>query len=389
MRTHLAALLLLLPSAAAGQDADAFKQRVLDAYGDTKQYLAVNTYVGREKQGGWRVTRAAEFRIALDREAGKLLVDTPDVHAVIDAGKLRMRSKRQPKRHLEIAAPDPLTYRALIESLPMLARPELPDLMLLLGEDPAAAARDPKVEALDPDAKDPKKRLRLRVQDARFMIQLFVEPDSLLATAAQIQWNPLALRRPADDQIHMLHEIRIQMRDEPIPAGTFRFDIVGSKAFSSLEKLAGRHALLGKPAPPLELTGTDGRPVQLKAPASLVCFWAAWFSDRTRELEALERVHEWAGSNPLLEAVSVNLGDESHVVKAEVGALNLKAPALLAANADAVVAAWDAQELPRAVIISNGKGVAVLDTLVGQNEKLKQFAARLKASQGGTTQPKQ
>jgi len=380
--TALFALLLLASLSFADEEGGALRERVLDAYRDTNTYLATITYQMREKRGRWTNTQATDFRIAFDRAGGRLLIDKPDIYVIIDGDKLRMRSARYGGRHLEIDAPQPLTYRNLLTALPMLAQPELPDLMLLLGEDPASEQPDAKIEQAGPAEEDPQKRTRLRIQGSRFMVILHIEKESSLVTLAHVQWNPQVLGRPKTDLIQFRHQAKIENHNDELPADTFRFDIVGSKAVTTLEQLFGRHALLGKPAPAIALTDLQGLPFQLANIQSrmiLIGFWATWFPGHQIELEALEAIRTWAAqSGHPLEVISVNLADDRGKAAGEAQKLKLAVPVLLATDA-AAADAYDAHELPRSVLLMDGQVAAVFETIGPQMQKLQQFITRAAA----------
>ena len=362
------------PVMAAESDASAHKKVLLETYRKTTYYKATNHYKMFEKQGRWRSIRETDFKIAFDRAGGRLMIDKPEALIVLDGDKLRMRIRRFKDRHLELEAPRPLTYANLVKAPPNVNQPELPDLMFLLGEDPQRRESNIEFKALEPDPKDPRKRPRLQFINPRFNMIVHMEPQSHLISFVQMGWNPALMQRPAADVIEFVHRIEVETHNTALDDSTFAFDVAGSKPVASIEELQGRHPLIGKPAPAIDLPRLDGRPFQLgtvKARIVLIHFWATWFPGHSRELAQLARIGQWADEeSKSVTVITVNLKENPQKVRSEVRKLKLALPVLLAGEST-VAADYDALQLPRTVIVVDGHVDAVLDSL-GDDEAVMQ-----------------
>lgn len=379
-----------LPAQDAAPDSkgDEHRANMLEAYRNTSTYLATIKYHVHEQEGRWEKVRRSTFRWAFDRAAGRLMVDTPISYLVVDGGKLRARSDRYQGRHLEIDAPEPLTYQSLAQALGGLRPPDLPDLMLVLGQDPGAP-EEVQVTTQAPQPDDPDQQTALVFQSFRFHLLLRLNPQTHLAYLAIARWNPRTMNRPDTDHIQFGHQIEIERHNTELPKGTFEFDTSTSKAVPTLEQLAGQHPLVGKPAPPIELSDLDGRPFDLSTVserAVLVVFWASWYPASERELLLLQRLQAWAEQEGLsLRIVAVNVKDKRQKVRGEIERMNLRLPVLMADD-DTVVKAYDASQLPRSVLIVDQRITRVFDEVAGKNTALKRLVSQALA---GTLAPRQ
>ncbi len=375
------------PSVAAAPAAPSRKERLLDAYRNTNQYTAEIYYQKIERRGRWRYTEETEFRIAYDRARGRLKIDRPNTLIVLDGMKLRMRSAQFKDSYLEIDAPRPLTYASLVKAVPILAVPELPDLMFLFDEDPQR--RDPAitVNELDPDPDDPGKRPRLQFVSPRYNLVIHIEPKTSLISLAQVGFNPTLLGRPATDAIQMVHRINVVSHNVALKDDVFAFDVAGSTPVASLVELGRRHRLIGHPPPPIELPQLDGKPFKLGAvttKVTVIHFWATWLPGHGRELAQLDRLVRWAEtSSKSVTVVTVNLQETPDKIRSDLKKMKLTLPVLLASG-DTVTTAYDAAHLPRTVIVAEGRVSAVLDSLDGNDAVLRTRIDRILGEQAGS-----
>ena len=139
----------------------------------------------------------------------------------------------------------------------------------------------------------------------------------------------------------------------------------------------------GQPAPPIELLQLDGKPFTLGAVTTkitVIHFWASWFPGHGRELAQLDRLATWADtSSKSVTVITVNLQETPDKVRSNLRKLKLTLPVLLATG-DTVTTAYDAAQLPRTVIVADGRVSAVLGSLKGNDAALRTRIERILGS---------
>ena len=377
-RRHLTWFLILFASApiAWAQDPAASSpyDQIIDAYRNTQTYHATIHFQQNEKQGRWDISRRTTFELAFDRDAERLLVDKPGVRVVIDGGILRARSPQFRGRHLEVPVTEPLQYPELVKILPALAQPMLPDLVLLLGEDPSKASPNFKTQPVEPDPNDPEKRPGCLITTPQYTLISRFQSPSYLPLFTAVRWNPRVFQRPDSDILQALHQIELHVHNESLDEATFALDTAGSKAVRTVAELAGRHRLEQKTAPPMALAAVDRSMFRLTEATHrtvLIGFWATWYPGWNTEVEVFERLHAWADKEKMpLTVVTVNVNDSADTVREKAEALAV--PILLGAGKE-VVKSYDAEQLPRAVLVDRGRIVKVFDGMGQAENNLKQM----------------
>lgn len=379
LRSLLAAVVVLaLASVALADEAgDALKAKVLDAYAKAKTYQSTVLFEMTHKEGRIRVTQAADYKIAFDREAGKIKIDNPTLLVVNDGKTIRMKSDEVAKHHLEIAIPKPFDYAALTREIPFLKSLAQPDLIFLLAADPVAAfagTKDTTFTAVAPDAADPRKRPGLRIANADNTILVRLDPATNLITAASMD-VPLPPDEDADKAQSgtLSYDIKIEKYNTPLDADTFAFDAAGSSAETSLEDYVdSTNPLLDKPAPELELTTIDGKPFLLssvKAQVIVLDFWATWCPPCVAGLPKLQHVAEWARrENKSVAFFAVNQQETPDRVKAFITKTGLTLPVLMDPESNAGNA-YKVKNLPQTVVINRGVVIKVTTGLPPDEEQ--------------------
>ena len=398
-------LALVACPALASPEGDQRWSQIVAAYQQLNTYRARMAYTVQEQRGRWHIIKQTSFELAVDRTAGRLMFNKPSVHLVIDGDTLRLRSDQFKPRYLQIDTPDPLTFSSLAEALPFLKQPEYTDLMLLLGQDPCQvlfdylevpAAQHPpvEVEALPPDPDDPRQDQGLVFRSPLVNLVLRLDTASGLLTLAVADLNPAVLRRPATDMVQLVNEIEVLQHNVELPESTFAFETIGARRVSTLAELAGHHKLDGQPAAPIELGAIDGTRFVLAdvpTPIVLVHFWATWYPDRRRELAALQEVQAWvtASMKPVT-LVAVNLKDSPEKVQRELQKVKLEVTVLLASDnqvAQQLAESYDAVQLPRTVLIAQGRIARVFASIADEQQTLRQEVDMLLNRQGTTKSP--
>ncbi len=390
-RSMIACLLLVSALAAvpvAAQDAapSAF-QPLVEAYRNTSTIHATIAFQQAERQGRWELSRRTTFTIAYDRAANRLMVDKPEIRLVVEGGVLRASSPRFRGRHLEIEIPTPLTYPELMAAMPALAQPKLPDLLLLLGEDPSVHDPNSRSETVEPDPDDPEKLPGIMLATSEYRLIARHQPPSYLPQVTAIRWNPRVFNRPDSDVIQAVHRMQVHQHNEPLDDEVFKFDTSGSRAVATMAELAGKHRLEGNPAPPMALDTLDGdlfRLTETEHPFVLIGFWATWYPGWEREVQVMQRLHDWAKQEQMpLTVVTVNVNDAAETVRDKVGEAKLSMPVLLGTGKD-VVKSYDAAQLPRSVLIVQGRIARVFEGIEPVEAGLKQMLQQQKQAGAGT-----
>lgn len=384
-------LLLLLPALAiAAPPGQTLPDQLNQAYDNTNQYHAITNFAVIEQRGRWTTEQRADFTIALDREWNRVLVDVPEVRLVIADGTLRLKSDQIPGRYLELPAPNPLTYEAIVQAVPFITEPPLIDLALLLAEDPATAlgaadsAEFRTLAADQPNSTHP--RLQLPTQQGPLTLQ--INPQTNLASAATLDL--------AGHDTALKYDINVQAHNQSLPDDIFAFDTTGLDATRSLQEFVGSAAggrnqsdLVGKPAPDINLPTLSGEQFTLsevEQPIVILNFWATWCPPCREELPHLQALHEWIEETDANVALMpINQMETEEEAKQYWQDQNYTMPTALDTNATASQA-YNVQSIPRTVIIHNGKVTKEYHGLpVGQNmtDLLKQDIQNLQQKEQG------
>ncbi len=116
--------------------------------------------------------------------------------------------------------------------------------------------------------------------------------------------------------------------------------------------LAGCSPAGDRRAPPLVLTGLDGRPVDLAAARgkpALVVFWATWCDSCREEMPALEAIFRRSGGR--LAVIAPSLDEDPKKVPLFVRAHGLTFPVPLAGRAESN--AWGVRMLPTTFLVGS------------------------------------
>lgn len=368
---------------------DTLLDQVKQAYSEVKQYEASPEFKVVQQQGRWTNTQQAEYRIAFDREAGKLLIDKPDLYMVVDGGKLMLRSDSLPGHHLDTAAPSPLTYEALLAEVPYVGRPALADVAFLLAADPVAAVAEmPGATAATLAPAAGSDAPRLQIGTSQGVLTLTIDPKTHLITHSELAIDTSQMGAPAGSSMTVSYDINNAQRNVALDDKLFAFDASNSKAAGSMQDMinnaqagagngnAGggqqQHQLTGKDAPAIESSLMDGsafKLADLKEDVVVIDFWASWCGPCRRGLPKVQEVAQWAkDQNKSVKVLTVNVGETVADAKAFWKEHGFTMPVVM--DQDGKISnAYGVSGIPQTVVIANGKVHAVH---VGFSEQLGQ-----------------
>jgi len=295
-------LVLMLSAGAFAEDQTAkWRGRITEAYAQTRTYQAVITFESSMKDGRWRLVQS--FRVAFDRSGNKFLIDRPEDRLVCDGQRIYARSDNVPGRHLEANAPQPVGYDDMLRLAPFMRFPSLPDVAMLLGDDPMAFSSS--VTVLAPDPTDRRQRVRLRVDTVDGPVTYLVDGATGLITG--VRWGTgeqvVGPLEPLPQRLSL--EIDIVKRNELFEEDLFVFDPANSQPVGQWIDLvtgvggAGEE-LVDQPAPPIDLNTLEGDAFMLEnvdAEVIVLEFWATWCMPCHRSLQRMQDLTEWAQDN--------------------------------------------------------------------------------------------
>jgi thiol-disulfide isomerase/thioredoxin len=357
-----ACLVLILSAGALADDqAAAWRQRIAEAYKQTRTYQADITFESSMKDGRWRLVQT--FRVAYDRSGNKFLMDRPEDRLVCDGHRIFARSDNVPGRHLEADAPQPLGYDDMLRLAPFMRYPSLPDVAMLLGDDPMAFSSS--VQVLDPDPTDRRRRVRLRVETVDGPVTYLVDSASGLITG--VRWGTgdqvVGPLEPLPQRLSL--EIDVVKRNELFEEELFVFEAANSQPVGQwIDLVAGvggaGEELVGHPAPPIDLNTLEGNAFMLENVAAEVIvleFWATWCMPCHRSLQRMEDLTQWAADNGKSVAIvpinMTNMEDTRVDVESFWQWKGFTMPTLLDEQGN-VAGAYKVGPVPHTVIIHNG-----------------------------------
>lgn len=390
-------LAVLGAGAWAGPPKQDLRDQCLRAYRQADTYQSQVAEVVTEKTLRVTTVTTSDYRVAMDRGRGRLMIDAPDLLLVIDGGMLRLKTPRIPGVHLEVPAPATLDLAAVRALAPVFEPGQFPDVTLLLGQDPLNLLADQPMAAVTVAPATGPTTAALTFDDSRgWRWSIHVDPATGL--------SPQVIRRhdavgggPGTIDMEIAHEqkIMIDRLNQPLPDGLFFFDVSQSQAVNSMQALAAAGSPSGPKAdataPDFTLNTLDGRAVHrasLKQRVQVLFFWAQFDDRGVRMLPAMEALGKRLAAEKL-DAVlySVNCGDPPEVVRKTLQGIKATLPVLLDTDTR-VSMSMRVSTVPQTILIADGK---IVDITVGPiSEVEKTLMARimqLLAAPNPATQP--
>ncbi len=368
-----AGLLVILSgrATAATPPGDRLHDEVHQAYQQTRQYQATLRFAVEQPSGRWTVTQEGEFSIAFDRDASALKVDGPDFRLVTRGDTLRLNSGQIPDNHLELDAPEPLTYANLLTRVPVMTDPLMIDVVFLLSDRPIGTISDGAASSatpLPPEEDDAQQRPRLRLDTVDGVMTLYIDPQTRLVSRAVEEID--ASKIGGEGIIRILYDYDVTAHNAALDADAFAFDTTNSTAHASFESLVSSvgggaggggagsgHPLEGEAAPAIETRTASGQAFDLDAVEAEVVvldFWATWCPPCREGLPELEKVAAWAEAESKPVAVyTVNVGETVEDVRAFWEANGLTMPVLMDEDVS-IATAYGASSIPQTVLIRDG-----------------------------------
>lgn len=342
--------------------------QLVQRYANAKTYQAQVTLTVTQAQGRWISTQSTTIPVAINRAEGLLLIDKPEVKALVTGGKLMITSDQIPRRYLELPAPSPIRYSAIGEEISPMVRPVLVDVALLTEDQPLKliAGNDTAQVTVTPATEKEPMTLTIPANEGLLTITLD-EKTGLIAEALLTIDVPAMGGNPEDAMTVALTYDKVAM-DQPIADKTFSFDVTGLSKTTDMQTFlagggqggqggGGGHPLQDAKAPPVELDRMDGSEYELakdQADVIIYDFWATWCGPCRMALPKLQAVADWAKKNKKSVAIyAVNVGETPDVAKAYWEKEGLTMPVLMDPNNVASLA-YGVQGIPQTVVIHDG-----------------------------------
>ena len=311
MRLVLAcgACVLLLAAPATAQPADdssagPITQRMRHAYEQVRTYDASIRYVQTHSQGRWAQKRAAEMRVAFDRSNGRLRVEHPGYTLVVNDGTLRAQRRGNTRTYLQTEAPDTLTYGWLEQSSPAVASPLVPDLAMLLADDPLTLLSDRWLRDVREQRANGSAGPTVTLTSDRSETRLTLDPDTHLVKEMVSELSAEAVGLGEDESITRRYTITINTFNEPIDADVFTLDTRNARPVDAAKAMGGAdrpdYPRVGDPIPDVTFHDIDGqlvKPAQLESKVIVLDFWATWCMPCRPWMDQLANIQQWAQRN--------------------------------------------------------------------------------------------
>lgn len=353
-------------------------EQVQDAYQKINQYQATIHIHAHIVRKGKPLNHNITVHVAFDRSHHQLKIEDAQTLVIVTGGQLLMRSKALPGQYLKIPAPNPLTYRGVLQAVgPMRPHGQCADLAMLLQPHPIALLSGGVSHNADPVAL-PHHRAGLRFAGAVGPITLTLDNKTHRIKQMDTDFDKPFLARVHAAAMHITSTYKTTVINKALPPGTFNFKTKGLKPVASVQQMmqnaqgggqgngqgagpgrAGNPAV-GKPLPALHLTNDQGKKINLKthpaAPVIVLSFWASWSNQCLQQLlPETEHLQDWAQKHHKDVAIyAVNMGERAKDVARFWKRKHYTVPLLLDEQVHAT-AALHIDSIPCIVVIMNGK----------------------------------
>ena len=343
---------------------------LVNAYRGTTAYHVTIRQARVETEGRWTRTETGDVHVAYDRPGRRLRIDHPDLLLVANPDKVRMRLHQLPDRYLEQDAPDPLDYAALLQIIPFLDDPVIPDLALLLGNDTVNGLLDwpATVDTTGAGETGDHASTTIQFTQPRQSFSLRLDPETGLISAASFDVD----MDPPPNSASLTYRTTVHARNEPLDPALFEFPTDGATAYASVRDMlqarspgaqagapGGGHPLVGTEAKAMLLETLDGQPTTLD-PAKIdevlvIDFWASWCGPCRLSLPKLQEFERWAEDNDLpVRVYAVNLLEPPELIRRFMTDTQVDLNVLI--DTDGTAAAdYGVQPIPHTVVIYDGK----------------------------------
>lgn len=336
---------------------------------------------------------AIDYRVVLDRKAGRVRVERPGYTLVSDGKDILLVADDLPGRHLRMPLNGALTYERLVEVFPDLTDPVPPALVLMLSDEPmlwlSGGASDSATRVAPNQADgDPKLLMRLPTQFGHGELRLDSKTRHISTATFHVDQQQLA--GSGLDAVQFHYDIQWQSLNKPIDKKHFELDLKGSTETTTLAQFLAPPAhggnaaaggaggpgapnaggtLIGQTLPDMDLALLGGdKTINLsKHDKGLVVveFFASWTRPSVLDLPALADFKKWCADNDHEVSIyAVAVGETPESMEKWLAALEKTAgrevdlPVLLDPKTEAAMA-LRLPTVPRTMIVVDGKIVEV------------------------------
>jgi len=349
-------------------------------------------------------TLTVEYRVVLDRKAGRVRIDRPGYTLICDGKDILLVSDAIKGKHLRVPLEGALSYEKLATVFPDLANPLPPALILLLSDDPMSwlsAGQAQKATPLAPLDTPAGQRALLKLPAQYGDAEFTSLPGSLLLDEMLMKVDPTNLAGSGMEAARFHYNVAWSSLNQPVDDALFVLDLKASRQTTTLQDFlavgggAGGQgqgpgggaveqpkSLVGQPLPDLDIEqlGSDQKVNLSKLDQKVVVleFFASWTRPSTLDVPALSDYLAWCqkeGHDVAVYAIAVGESSESMSSwKDKLEKLTGRAidvPILLDTSTD-VAQKLGLPTLPRTMIVIDGKVVDVKGgTKTGFLEELK------------------
>ena len=323
----------------AQTDLAALRDKVEQAYANIDTYQSTVHFTLVQHGERWTLTQESDFFVAIDRLSKSYVIDGPDWTIGDNGTELLFTSVSAPGGYLALPSEN-LIYENTLMVLPFISDPALPDVVMMLSQDPLAVLLPAVGQQvyLAPSNEQPNPGIALVGQSGERMTFRFDPKTYLITSTTMAAPNP-QLAKPTQ----IIFEMREVKTNQPIDQKALAFDVTGLTKHATVQSLArgGQGGTPGaaragggvqEPVPEISLVDMQGNDVamaDIKNDVIIMEFWATWCPYCAQSIGKLTEVQSWAKENKLpVSVLTVNVGETPEQINAYVKQHSITLPVL-------------------------------------------------------------